>query len=302
MKLTLFILPLVIAPLLEARIISSSDIDSTCGDPLISNSYSTYIKKSAGPEVEQMMSRGVQALEVPFGSLPASQQIFQQSLLGTGSNLQTNRQNALSFLSGTLATLQGTSALSLLIQCDEDSKAGVGLVREKNKQGLLGPKMLFNFMRTRNVVVSVSAAAMSSPSICRDNPSTGGYTDGPVIVLCNGIWGAAATRSSSRQITTQSFNDIVGSSKLLIVGDRIDRIRDFIGFSILHEFMHWSTYDGRNAYTIGDGNGYSYSEMVAGSSNSPAQTAQVYSFLCYGTALMQKGYNWGTDGKITQTP
>lgn len=125
---------------------------------------------------------------------------------------------------------------------------------------------------------------MPNPSIC-NNGRTSAYVDGSVVVLCASFWGPGYTSKSSRPITTQTLS-AVESGGLLIMGDSISRIGDIRGFAILHELMHWATWDGvssgGSSFGVGDGNGYSWSDIVAGSANSPTNTAQLYSFLCYG--------------------
>lgn len=72
----------------------------------------------------------------------------------------------------------------------------------------------------------------------------------------------------------------------LIVGDSLNRIQDLASFSILHELMHWGTWDGANSYTVGDANGYKWVDIADGFSSAPAQTAQFYPFICFGKLIL----------------
>ncbi|KAH8803576.1 hypothetical protein F5884DRAFT_756848 [Xylogone sp. PMI_703] len=280
-----FVLPLLAVPLLEARILSSKDIDSSCGDINTSGDWARILRTQASDEAESMIGIGIQALTVEFNTLPASQQALQQTLLGTGTALQTNRAAALTFLSTVLANAQSsadTTKPPMYIQCGENSVKGIGLSRATDQNGnKIGPRILYNWFARRRVTVSQDIADQEFPSQC----STGctGYTDGPVIVLCPSFWQSTSTAGSSRKLSTLPLSSLIGTTNFLQVNDNLGRLNDIPGFKLLHELMHWGTFhSATGTYDILDSNGYSWASVAAGSTNSPANTAQLYSYLCYG--------------------
>lgn len=97
MRFPYLALPLVAWPLLlvRAKLLSSQDFDPSCGTKASSTSLTTLTLLVA-IEVEEMMTLGIETLQKSFGSLSTDQQIFQQLLMGTGSDLATNRQAAAS--------------------------------------------------------------------------------------------------------------------------------------------------------------------------------------------------------------
>ncbi|KAH8807610.1 hypothetical protein F5884DRAFT_857183 [Xylogone sp. PMI_703] len=293
MRLLRFILPLATVQLLEAKILDFSEIDASCGTG--SGSNAAYLRNTVAPEIESLMGVGIKALSTTFSSLPANQQAFQQLLFGTGDDLDLSRQTALQFLSAALSKSQRISdSMPLYIQCGERSLRGVDLATSKLPNGEPGPPVLYNFLNKFKI---------SSTKLTICTGGTAAYTSGSVIVLCPVIWQPQSTKGSSRPISTQTLSEIISSNRLLGRRDHVDRIEDITGFSLLHEWMHWSTgtTTGTNP-VIDDKNGYTWEQMIEGSGSSPELTAQTYSYLCYGTMLMQSGYNWGSDGIITATP
>lgn len=81
----------------DAKLISSQDIDTSCGSSLIPTTSASGVLNSA-VEVEAMMKLGVQALTQSFSTLSVQEQIFQQLIMGTGTVLTANRAAAASRL------------------------------------------------------------------------------------------------------------------------------------------------------------------------------------------------------------
>lgn len=98
MKL-LVLLPPLAATLaaVDAKLLSSQDIDASCGSSSISTNTAAGVLVSA-KETEAMMTLGVQALTQSFGTLSLQEQIFQQLIMGSGSILAANRAAAASRL------------------------------------------------------------------------------------------------------------------------------------------------------------------------------------------------------------
>ncbi|KAJ2974627.1 hypothetical protein NQ176_g5955 [Zarea fungicola] len=287
MKL-LVLLPPLAATLaaVDAKLLSSQDIDASCGSSSISTNTAAGVLVSA-KETEAMMTLGVQALTQSFGTLSLQEQIFQQLIMGSGSILAANRAAAASTLQATLSfaqtRAQSANGRQLLIQCNENSRSGIASVSDRDPDGKpLPTRYLYNMIHKRKVAKIPPTVAPLFPTACTQNSRA--YVDGSVIVLCAGWWNTYTTRLSSRKIAgTDTLSGVERSGKL-IVGDNINRIQDLASFNLLHELMHWGTYDGVSSYRVGDGNGYKWVDVAKGFLNTPTQTAQIYPFICFGGA------------------
>lgn len=144
----------------------------------------------------------------------------------------------------------------------------------------LPTRFLYNTIQKRKLANVLPTVAPLYPTVCR--PGYRAYVDGSVMVLCSGFWNTFVTQSSRRPIAATSSLFSTERNGKLIVGDSLNRIQDLGSFSILHELMHWGTWDGVNLYTVGDANGYKWVDIANGFSSSPAQTAQFYPFICFG--------------------
>jgi len=81
-------------PLLEAKILYNYQVDTSCGILEVPTSNNFALVNNIAPEVESVIGIGLKALSVDFSTIPASQQALQISLLGTGSNLDINKEAA----------------------------------------------------------------------------------------------------------------------------------------------------------------------------------------------------------------
>lgn len=195
----------------------------------------------------------------------------------------------LDILQATLSAAQGrarsSSGRTLLIQCGEGADTGITTASEQGADGKPLPiRFLYNHVNKRKVD-ALEVTAPLYPTACK--PGVRAYVDGSVMVLCSSTWWQTiATRKSSRPISAIETLAAIEKNGKLKKGDKIGRIQDLSSFSFLHELMHWGTWDLVNGYTVGDSNGYEWDDIIAGFSKSPANSAQFYSFLCYGTLIL----------------
>lgn len=189
-------------------------------------------------------------------------------------------QTALSLAQARATTGRGRK---IWIQCGESSPTGIGTASDKDAQGNLGTtRYLYNFIQKRKVPIPAVVAPLV-PTVCTG--TTRGYIDGFVFVLCPFFWTPSVSAKSRRVINSANTLSGLETGGFLIKDDSIERIRDLGSFSMLHELMHWATWDTvTDKYAIADANGYKWTQLIAGSSNSPANTAQLYSFLGFGKA------------------
>ncbi|KAH8806179.1 hypothetical protein F5884DRAFT_860760 [Xylogone sp. PMI_703] len=303
MKVLSLVLAFAAIRLVQALIITTKNIDqTTCGQVSTAGSRANLLRFVINAEAELLILAAGASLQPDFLTLTTTQLQLQQQLLGRDGNsasFVSQRAAGLGFLQSTLRDARDAAANTnpsrkLLIQCGERSTVGIGLAT--NSQSPQTP-FVHNFFDNINMPVKPG----STTPLNRCTGTVTAYVLAHVIVLCDDYWDPVDTRGEPRRIWSQTLDQVLSNPALFDVDDHIEDLLRVRSTTIVHELMHWGTYQTGVSSTIRDPIGYKWDEITTASAVIDTQTtlnAQTYVYLALVDEALSRGWVFNTTGFV----